>query len=269
MRNFIVIITLILSIPSLFLFSQNNQEIPFEKDKSGIIFVKVSINGFSEKFIFDTGASGISLNSKFYQTLINNSLISSKDIIGYSMVMLADGSQKQGTIVNLKNVLIGSYTFENINAVVMPDPNAPLLLGQSIFQKFEKVSIDYLNKLITLEGAASANSTYIKNNQTKSIKFIACSYNDLGKVSLLKNIIIKKDNSILLSEEKNIPPPINAVNKLSIGYTIRYFSNDDYTNTVLIKEMIEQDIEGVVTIENMLPFFNYKESPGYFEIWIK
>jgi clan AA aspartic protease (TIGR02281 family) len=248
--------------------AQQTENIPFTQDPSGIIYIDVSINGISEKFIFDTGASGITLNPSLYNKCKANGSISSTDIIQKVIVKLADGSQKSATMVNLKNVSIGSYNLKNINAVVMPDQNAPLLVGQSVFQEFGKISIDYKKDLIILEIDGNQITTNDKTS-IENLKIIACNYPSLGKVSLSKNILSKGFAKLNLTEEKSFPPPLNAIDNVSKGYTLRYFSNADFANANEIRSKLEQELGAPVILENMLPYFNYKELPGYLELWIK
>lgn len=248
--------------------AQQIENIPFTQDHSGIIYIDVSINRNSEKFIFDTGASGITLNPSLYNKCIANGSISSTDIIQKVIVKLADGSQKVASMINLKNVAIGNYSLKNIHAIVMPDQNAPLLVGQTLFQEFGKISIDYKKDLIILERDDLQNTTKDKTS-IETLKIIACDYPRLGEVSRAKNILARAYNELKLTEEKNFPPPIKAVNHISKGYTLRYFSNADFSHANAIIEVLEQELDVPIMLENMLPYFNFKELPGYLELWIK
>ena len=73
------------------------------------------------------------------------------DIIGTANFSDANGDITEGTIINLKTVKIGGVTLNNIEASIVPNSVVPLLLGQSAFEKFGKISIDYKKGEITLE----------------------------------------------------------------------------------------------------------------------
>ncbi len=53
-----------------------------------------------------------------------------------------------GTVVMLRSVQIGDITLENVEATVVDNINAPLLLGQTALAKFGKVTIDYNSNTI-------------------------------------------------------------------------------------------------------------------------
>lgn len=73
------------------------------------------------------------------------------DIKGTAEFRDANGDISEGTIINLKTVKIGDIVLENIEASVVHNAIAPLLLGQSAFEQFGKISIDYKKGEITLE----------------------------------------------------------------------------------------------------------------------
>ena len=54
--------------------------LPLQKDPfSGLYHLNASLNGIEGKFIFDTGASGIVVNSNFFSILVNQAHISQPD----------------------------------------------------------------------------------------------------------------------------------------------------------------------------------------------
>lgn len=118
---------------------------------NGVYFVPIEINGVMMEFIFDTGASSISMSVTEVLFLYKQGLISENDFIGSQQFIDATGTISEGTIINLKSVKIGDKTLKNIQASVVHNLEAPLLLGQSALGKFGKISIDYNNKLITFE----------------------------------------------------------------------------------------------------------------------
>jgi aspartyl protease family protein len=119
--------------------------------KKGVYSVPVELNGTKMYFIFDTGASIISISETEAAFLIKQGTLTKEDIIGTANFSDANGDITEGTIINLKTVKIGNLTLKNIEASIVPNANAPLLFGQSALEKFGKISIDYKKGEITLE----------------------------------------------------------------------------------------------------------------------
>lgn len=112
-------------------------------EENGIYYVPVEVNGLNLKFVFDTGASAISISSAEVAVMYRQGLITQDDVLGTSQMMDANGDITEGAIVNLRTVKIGDITLHNIQASVEDNMQAPLLFGQSALSKFGKVSIDY------------------------------------------------------------------------------------------------------------------------------
>ena len=102
-------------------------------------------------FIFDTGASLISISETEAAFLYKQGTLTDDDIIEKAEFSDANGDISEGTIVRLKSVSIGNRTLYDVRAVVVSGGRAPLLLGQSALSQFGKVSIDYTHKIISFE----------------------------------------------------------------------------------------------------------------------
>ena len=124
--------------------------VPMEKIDN-VYEIPVEIDGVSMHFIFDTGASIISISETEAMFLYKQGGLTSDDIKGSSNFSDATGGISKGTIINLKTVKIGNKTLQNVSASVVPNLQAPLLFGQSALEQFGKVSIDYQRKEITFE----------------------------------------------------------------------------------------------------------------------
>ena len=74
-----------------------------------------------------------------------------EDIVGKSNFIDANGDVSVGTIIILRKVKIGNKVLTNVEASVVNNLNAPLLIGQSALEKFDKISIDYGKSQITFE----------------------------------------------------------------------------------------------------------------------
>lgn len=125
------------------------EEIPFTKE-SGVCKVKCAINGLPLHFIFDTGAADVSISSVEATFMAKNDFLSSSDIIGKQNYQTADGNITEGTIINLKDVKLGSLHLNNIKASVVRNQAAPLLLGQSVLSKLGKIEIDNTKNVLRI-----------------------------------------------------------------------------------------------------------------------
>lgn len=125
------------------------EEIPFTKE-GGVCKVKCAINGLPLHFIFDTGATDVSISSVEATFMAKNDFLSSSDIIGKQNYQTADGNITEGTVINLKDVKLGSLHLNNIKASVVRNQAAPLLLGQSVLSKLGKIEIDNTKKVLRI-----------------------------------------------------------------------------------------------------------------------
>lgn len=263
------IILACLNLLILNLNAQNITKIPFQQTSNGIMNVKVIINNnITRTFIFDTGASDVVLNMTTFNFLRENGSVSLSDIIGQTQVVIADGSIANAIIIRLSSISIGGFLINNVTSFVMPGDDVPLLLGQNIFSKFGKITIDYNNKVIEL-----IHTTPISTNlQLKELRIIPCKISKISEVKPLTNMLGGKLQVSSITEEKNVPPPKKAVDRIQGDITIRYFDNKDYNIALKIKRELSNSSKYKgkdIRIENMLPYYNYKSIPGYIEIWLK
>jgi aspartyl protease family protein len=112
---------------------------------NGVYQIPVEVNGVKMFFIFDTGASIISISETEANFLWKQGKLSKDDIRGTMNFSDANGDISEGTIIILSTVKIGDRVLTNIEASVVHNLNAPLLFGQSALEKFGKISIDYKN----------------------------------------------------------------------------------------------------------------------------
>lgn len=118
---------------------------------NGVYQIPVLINGVQMSFIFDTGASIISISATEALFLLKQGKLTKEDIIGTENFSDANGDISEGTIIMLKSVKIGKNELHNIKASVVLNLSAPLLMGQSALSQFGKISIDNNTKEITFE----------------------------------------------------------------------------------------------------------------------
>lgn len=114
----------------------------------GVYLVPITVNGLALKFIFDTGASSICLSSAEALVMLRQGQITENDFVGQQQFQDATGGISVGTVIKLRTVEIGGITLKNVEANVVDNIQAPLLLGQTALSKFGKVTIDYNNNTI-------------------------------------------------------------------------------------------------------------------------
>ena len=119
-------------------FAQTSIEM---EEENGIYKIPCTVNGLKLKFIFDTGASVVSISSTIANMMLENGYLSEEDILGSGQTQIANGDIIDNTIINIKEIEISGMVLKDVQAVVIHQQTAPLLLGQSAIQKLGKVSI--------------------------------------------------------------------------------------------------------------------------------
>lgn len=135
--------------------------INMERD-GGVYKVPCSVNGVKMKFIFDTGASVVSLSKSMATYMEDNGYLTKSDYLGKTQTQIADGSFVDVEVVSLKDFEIGGLHISNVVATIKDGQNVPLLMGQSAIEKLGRISIEG-NRLIihnyTLKLSASEQAS--------------------------------------------------------------------------------------------------------------
>ena len=122
------------------------------KSQSGVFEVPVELNKVLKiSFIFDSGASDVSVSPDVALTLIRTGTVEQTDFIGSQVYSFADGSTATSEVFILKEIKIGSHIIKNVRASISNSINAPMLLGQSVLQRLGKFSIDNNNHTLIIE----------------------------------------------------------------------------------------------------------------------
>ncbi len=121
------------------------------RELGGVYHVPCKINGTEMEFIFDTGASDITMSLTEALFLYKQGKLKDDDFVGTQQYQIADGSIHEGAVVILRKVQIGSWELDDVQASIVDNMEAPLLLGQSALAKFGKISIDYNKNEIIFE----------------------------------------------------------------------------------------------------------------------
>lgn len=120
---------------------QSVTELPFTKE-GGVCRVKCTINGLPLYFVFDTGAADVSISSVEANFMLKNGYLTNADFLGKQNYVTATGEIHEGTIINLRELRVGDMVLRDIKASVVKNQSAPLLLGQSCFQRFGTLEVD-------------------------------------------------------------------------------------------------------------------------------
>ncbi|MEC9160106.1 MAG: retroviral-like aspartic protease family protein [Bacteroidota bacterium] len=146
------------------LFSYSQQVIEMRKE-NGIYTIPCKVNDLRLRFIFDTGASNVSMSLSEILFMLKNDYISKDDIFGVSEAQLANGDIIENTEVILRKIQIGDIILKDVKANVIHEVAAPLLLGQSAIEKLGSYQIDG-SKLI-INSAGNYVKTSLKSSSNK------------------------------------------------------------------------------------------------------
>ena len=126
-------------------------EIQMKKMYSGVYEIPCTINELPLKFIFDTGASSVTLSSLEANFMLKNNYLKESDIKGKEYYSVATGEIHEGTTIRLREIKIGDAVLRNVDASVVHNQQAPLLLGQSVLERFGTVTIDNINSKLIIK----------------------------------------------------------------------------------------------------------------------
>ena len=126
-------------------------EVAMTKKYGGTYEIPCQVNGLPLKMIFDTGASDVTISAVEASFMLKNGYLSEEDVKGRKNYMTADGDIHEGTVLRLKEVKLGDAVLRNIEASVVHSQRAPLLLGQSVLEKFGTITIDNVNSKLLIK----------------------------------------------------------------------------------------------------------------------
>ena len=124
-------------------------EVPFTT-ANGITKVDCTINGLPLNFVFDTGASDVTISQTEANFMFKNGYLSQKDIVGKQCYQTADGNISVGTTFMINHINFGGLELTGVRASVVASQKAPLLLGQTVLQRLGKIEIDNERKVLKI-----------------------------------------------------------------------------------------------------------------------
>ncbi|MBS1686362.1 MAG: retroviral-like aspartic protease family protein [Bacteroidetes bacterium] len=144
-----IYLLLVISFTIAYTYAQS----PIKMELTGGVYkIPCKVNGLNLKFIFDTGASDVSVSLTEALFMLKNDYLSESDFLGTEHYKIANGDIEEGTKINLKCIEVGGQKVYNVSASIVHSTDAPLLFGQSAMQKFGKFSIDYSAHILWLGG---------------------------------------------------------------------------------------------------------------------
>lgn len=126
-------------------------EVTISRRSGGTFEVPCSVNGLDLKMIFDTGASDVTISSVEANFMLKNDYLSTSDVKGKKYYQIANGDLSEGTVITLKEVKVGDAVLKNVDASVVKSQKAPLLLGQSVMERFGTITIDNINSKLIIK----------------------------------------------------------------------------------------------------------------------
>ena len=130
--------------------TSRNKTVRMRKMSGNTYLVSCKVNGLPLDFIFDTGASSVTLSRKQASFMLRNGYLSREDIVGSSSYQTASGDIATGMVIKLKKIEISGLVLNNVEATIINSDSAPLLLGQSALSRLGRIQIDYRNSTLTI-----------------------------------------------------------------------------------------------------------------------
>ena len=124
--------------------------IQMTKMPGGTYEIPCTVNGLDLKFIFDTGASDVSISLSEALFMFKNDYLKEDDITGTQTYSIANGDIAEGTTIRIRKLEFGGLTLYDVDASIVHELAAPLLLGQSAISRLGKIQIDPENSTLTI-----------------------------------------------------------------------------------------------------------------------
>jgi clan AA aspartic protease (TIGR02281 family) len=130
----------------------------------GVYSVPCKINQLDLNFIFDTGASDVTISLSESLFMFKNGYLLENDIIGTEEYQIANGEIVEGTKIILRSIKIGNLEFKNVEASIVHNLEAPLLFGQSAIERFGNFSVNYNDTTLIIGSNISENKKVVETH---------------------------------------------------------------------------------------------------------
>ena len=255
------------------------------KEKNGVLYLPCKINGMQLDYVFDTGASIVTINDSIYRLMQSNELISLDDSIGIEKYQDASGDIIECVTFNIKKIEIGGIVLENIKGGVVPNNNKSFLLGQSALKILGSYNLDIKNKILEINDQAllidgiykrTASTDSVLNYIIEEIREVnddSLTYGhsfDYNKSIVQPKALYSKLDSIINSEDYLMDNKKDTANLiLANAYLGFYYLNSAYSFT---KDKGRQYIKKFIENENLLRYVirgdqcEFKRDSSYYNI---
>ncbi len=211
--------------------------IKMQKD-GGVYKIPCVVNGLKLKFIFDTGASNVCISLSEANLMLENGYLDKSDIVGFGKSQIADGSIINNTKIIIRELEINGLFLKDVEAVVINELKAPLLLGLSAIEKLGKIQIEG-EEIVVLnaKGNSYTNEELEKLGEQASIYFKDKSY--LAAARTFQKIY-----------------DINRLNSHGVWFLAKsYFYLNDYQKALnYYTEIVDEDLGESDDVENTSKF---------------
>ena len=251
MRTLLLIISLLYNCLA-YTYSQTIIEM---EESNGVYKIPCIVNGARMKFIFDTGATSVSMSSQMANYLLENDYISKEDVISSGQSSMADGTIVDHLQINLKDIEISGLHLRNVTAVILDSQNAPLLLGQSAIQKLGRIEINGnilkiqdrdaaddndVSKLIDNAFSAFDDGLYSKAQEYFEKAYLLNGLSDYGKYYYARTCMRSKDFKTAYSVANEIKDfDYFKENEINIYFLLGWVNeyNDKYDDAITYYKM--------------------------------
>jgi antitoxin component YwqK of YwqJK toxin-antitoxin module len=131
---------------------------------NGVSVIPCKVNGLSLNFIYDTGASDVSLSLIEAGFMLKNGYLTETDFVGSQNYIDANGNIVEGVIINLRTIIISGLVLKDVKATIVKNTKAPLLLGQSALSRLGIVQQDFSKNTITIFNTGAILTELSKSN---------------------------------------------------------------------------------------------------------
>lgn len=161
------------------------------KKEGDVSIIPCKVNGLPLSFIFDTGASDVTISLTEATFMLKNDYLTKDDIIGSENYLDASGNISEGIVINLREIEIEGLKLTNVKASIVKNLDAPLLLGQSALSKLGIIKIDLDKNQLTILN--SSKLSIIEPNKNKSLILNSNTYKK-AFILLAKCLTTSNDN---------------------------------------------------------------------------
>lgn len=110
--------------------------------------IKINIGDVSKYYIFDTGATDLTIDKQTEQELLNKGVLKKENYLNKAYYSLANNQIVVGQMAKVNNIMIGEYIVNNVVITILEDSS--LLCGKSFLDKFKSWKFDKQNKVLII-----------------------------------------------------------------------------------------------------------------------